>query len=81
MTPIGLGSKMAAFTHNIHGMLHSLYLDMGSWAVVRQKCYDVVTITTDQGVESLLIGTPSDIEELDLLPTLGRLKSREEESK
>lgn len=58
--------------HKVHNMLHSLVVDLGSWSKVKTFCDRVVSITTDHGVESLLVEAPTCILTGEYLPNVGR---------
>eukprot|EP00969_Alexandrium_andersonii_P108622 4792380-Alexandrium_andersonii.AAC.1 len=57
--PTGIGSARASLTRKVHNLLHSLMIDLGTWKRVKRLCDQVISITTDMGVESLLMEAPS----------------------
>lgn len=69
--PTSIGSGRGSVAHKAHALLHSLYMDLGSWASVRDFMASVVSFTSDQGVEALLATLPAGIMDKDFVPRLG----------
>jgi len=54
--PGAVGARRASLLHKLHAVLHSMRLEMGSWAAVKAFASDTFAFTTDTGVESGLAG-------------------------
>ena len=52
--PTALGSARASAQHKLQCLLHTLHLDLHSWANVRAVCERIVSFTSDFGIEALL---------------------------
>ena len=57
--PGAVGSRRASLLHKLHAVLHSMRLEMGSWAAVKAWASEVFSFTTDAGVEKGLAGVTS----------------------
>ena len=52
LPPAALGSKRASLLHKVHALLHGIRMESASWRAVGELLQNVVSVTTDQGVES-----------------------------
>jgi hypothetical protein len=69
--PTSIGSGRGSVAHKAHALLHSLFMDLGSWKALKNFMASVVSFTSDQGVEALLASLPVDIMDQEFVPRLG----------
>eukprot|EP00969_Alexandrium_andersonii_P354526 15442353-Alexandrium_andersonii.AAC.1 len=50
--PMGIGSRRASLLHKTHALVQAMWLEMGSWRAIHEFACNIVSITSDQGVES-----------------------------
>ena len=55
--PTAQGSKCAGLVHKVHALLHTLYLEVGTWPQVADFLASVRAVTTDFGTEAGLTDT------------------------
>ena len=66
-----MASGRASLMHKLHGLLHAMFLHLGSWAAVFEKCAAVMVFTTDFGTEAGLRKVRRSVVTHDFLPALG----------
>ena len=73
LIPVGIASRHSRLPHKIHGLLHSLMVDVGRWSSVHQLTSSLTSACTDQGVESNLASAPVTLTELDAKGSLPKM--------
>jgi len=54
-----MASRHSSLLHKLHCLLHSLWLIIGSWALILKWCAGIIAFATDLGVESGLACIPT----------------------
>eukprot|EP00969_Alexandrium_andersonii_P281764 12455915-Alexandrium_andersonii.AAC.1 len=61
LPPVGIGCRRSGLVYKFHALLHSMFLESGSWVAIKESCLrNCVSITADMGTEMGLGSLPRD---------------------